>query len=63
MLIAADGRPKQHLAEEARELGWSDEEILEAVAHLAMSEFQSLVSNAAELPQDQLNSSVLPAAA
>lgn len=63
VLIAADGRPKQHLAEEARELGWSDEELLEAVAHVAMNEFQSLISNAAELPQDQLNSGVLPAAA
>lgn len=63
VLIAADGRPKQHLAEEARELGWSDEEILEAVAHLAMNEFQSLISNAAELPQDPGLSQVLPAAA
>ena len=62
-LLSADGRPKQHPAEEARELGWTDEELLEAVSHLAMNEFQSLVSNAAELPQDPASSRVLPAAA
>ena len=62
-LIATDGRPAQHLAEEAREEGWTDEEMLEAVAHLAMNEFQSLIANAAALPNDQVNSAVLPAAA
>ncbi|CAN5425963.1 carboxymuconolactone decarboxylase family protein [soil metagenome] len=62
-LLQTDGRPSAHLGEEAREAGWTDEEILEAVAHVAMNEFQSLVSNAAALPQDQINPSVLPAAA
>jgi AhpD family alkylhydroperoxidase len=62
-LVKADGRPKAHLTEQAREAGWSDEELLEAVGHLAMNEFQSLISNAAELPQDQINSQVLPNAA
>ena len=62
-LIAGDGRPAQHLAEEARELGWNDEELLEAVAHLAMNEFQSLIANAAALPQDQVDARVLPSAA
>ena len=62
-LIATDGRPAQYLAEEAREEGWTDEEMLEAVAHLAMNEFQSLIANAAALPQDQVDSAVLPAAA
>jgi alkylhydroperoxidase family enzyme len=62
-LIATDGRPAQHLAEEAREHDWTDEELLEAVAHVAMNEFQSLVANAAALPLDQSNPSVLPAAA
>jgi alkylhydroperoxidase family enzyme len=59
-LLATDGRPAQHLAEEAREHGWTDEELLEAVAYLAMNEFQSLISNAAALPQDQSDPSVLP---
>jgi AhpD family alkylhydroperoxidase len=62
-LIATDGRPAQHLAEEAREQDWTDEELLEAVAHLAMNEFQSLIANAAALPQDQSDSAILPKAA
>ena len=62
-LVATDGRPAQHLAEEAREDGWSDEELLEAVAQVAMNEFQSLVANAAALPQHQADSAVLPIAA
>jgi AhpD family alkylhydroperoxidase len=62
-LLEANGRPSAHLAEEAREDGWSDEQILEAVAQVALSEFQSLVANAAALPQDQANPSVLPQAA
>ena len=55
-LVATDGRPAQHLAEEAREEGWTDEELLEAVAQVAMNEFQSLIANAAALPQDQTDS-------
>jgi AhpD family alkylhydroperoxidase len=62
-LLDGDGRPSQHVAEEAREHGWTDEQLLEAVAHLALSEFQSLISNAAALPQDQTDPSVLPSAA
>ena len=62
-LVATDGRPAQHLAEEAREHGWTDEELLEAVAQVAMNEFQSLIANAAALPQDQSDSAVLPTAA
>jgi AhpD family alkylhydroperoxidase len=62
-LSEGDGRPSQHLAEEAREHDWTDEQLLEAVAHLALNEFQSLIANAAALPQDQSDSAVLPAAA
>jgi AhpD family alkylhydroperoxidase len=62
-LIDSAERPSAHLGEEAREAGWSDEEILEAVAHLALAEFQTLVANAAALPQDQSDPVVLPAAA
>lgn len=61
--IEADGRPAKHLQEEAREAGWSDEEILEALAHLALNEFQSLVANAAELPREADDPEILPAAA
>jgi alkylhydroperoxidase family enzyme len=62
-VFEADRRPAHHLLEEAREVGWSDEELLEAVSHLALNEFQSLMSNAAALPQDQTDPAILPAAA
>ena len=62
-LVAADGYPPHHLHEEAREIGWSDEELLEAVAHLALNEFQSLIASAAALPKDQATPEVLPSAA
>jgi alkylhydroperoxidase family enzyme len=61
--LATDGRPDKHLQEEAREAGWSDEEILESLAHLALNEFQSLVASAAELPREATDPDVLPAAA
>jgi AhpD family alkylhydroperoxidase len=56
-LLADEGRPPAYLLEEAREADWSDEEILEALAHLALGEFQSLIANAADLPLDQAPSS------
>ncbi|MEO8092774.1 MAG: carboxymuconolactone decarboxylase family protein [bacterium] len=62
-LLDSDSRPDPYLGEEAREAGWTDEEILEAVAHVALSEFQTLIANAAALPQDQIDQSALPAAA
>ena len=61
--LASDGPPPVYLHEEAREAGWTDEEILEAVAHLALSEFQSLIASAAALPKDQATPRVLPSAA
>jgi len=61
--LEADGRPDKHLQEEAREVGWSDEEIIEALAHLALNEFQSLVSSAAELPREAKDPANLPQAA
>lgn len=63
-LEATDDTPPPHyLHEEAREIGWTDEEILEAVGHLALNEFQSLIASAAALPKDQATPRVLPAAA
>jgi AhpD family alkylhydroperoxidase len=62
-VLASDGHPELHLLEEAREIGWTDEQILEAIAHVALSEFQSMVANAAALPQDQSDPSILPKAA
>jgi AhpD family alkylhydroperoxidase len=62
-LFDAHGRPAHHLLEEAREVDWTDEQLLEAVAHLALNEFQSLMSNAAALPPDQTDPAILPTAA
>ena len=61
--LEADGPPPHHLHEEALEIGWTDEEILEAVAHVALNEFQSLIAAAAALPKDQATPRVLPSAA
>jgi AhpD family alkylhydroperoxidase len=61
--LDSGGRPATHLVEEAREVGWTDEEILEAVAELALSEFQSLLASAAELPLESSDPAVLRSAA
>lgn len=51
-LLESKGAPKLHHLEEARESGWSDEEILEAVAHVALATFTNLVTRAVDLPRD-----------
>lgn len=62
-LFTGDGRPAAHLVEEAREWNWEDEQLLEAVAFVALNEFQSLIANAAALPQDQADLAGLPRSA
>ncbi len=61
--LDSDGHPPVHLLEEAREVDWTDEQLIEALGEVALNEFQSLVANAAGLPQDQIDASALPAAA
>jgi alkylhydroperoxidase family enzyme len=51
-LLGADGAPPLHLHEEAREAGWTDEQILELVAHVALSLFTNLVIKAGDVPND-----------
>jgi alkylhydroperoxidase family enzyme len=51
-LLDSDGPPKVHLQEEAREAGWTDEQILEAVAHVALASFGNLVTRAGDVPVD-----------
>jgi alkylhydroperoxidase family enzyme len=41
-----------HLHEEAREAGWEDEQILEAVAHVALAGFANMVTRAGDVPRD-----------
>jgi alkylhydroperoxidase family enzyme len=51
-LVESDGAPPMHRHEEAREAGWTDEQILEAVVHVAMSSFMNLVTRAGDVPRD-----------
>jgi alkylhydroperoxidase family enzyme len=52
LLEAGAGAPPAHLLEEAREAGWSDEQILEAVAHVSLSRFSTLVAASSDVPKD-----------
>ncbi len=51
-LLESEGPPPMHLHEEAREAGWEDEQILEAVAHVALATFTNLVTRAGDVPRD-----------
>jgi alkylhydroperoxidase family enzyme len=51
-LLTSEGRPPLHLHEEAREAGWTDEQILEAIAHVALASFGNLVTRAGDVPID-----------
>jgi alkylhydroperoxidase family enzyme len=46
------GHAPMHLHEEAREAGWTDEQLLEAVAHVALASFGNLVTRAGDVPND-----------
>jgi alkylhydroperoxidase family enzyme len=61
--MESEGHPPHHLLEEAREADWTDDQLLEALGEAALQEFQSYIANAAGLPQDQIDSAVLPSAA
>ena len=41
-----------HLHEEAREAGWSDEQLLEAIAVVALEAFTAMVNVAGDVPVD-----------
>ena len=51
-LLEERGRAPMHLHEEAREAGWDDEQILEAIAALALEAFTAMVNVAGEVPVD-----------
>lgn len=46
------GKPPMHLQEEAREAGWDDEELLEAMAAVALERFTAMVNVAGDVPVD-----------
>ncbi len=50
--VVEDGRPPMHLHEEAREAGWDDEQILEAIAAVTLEAFTAMVNVAGEVPVD-----------
>jgi alkylhydroperoxidase family enzyme len=52
VLVTTDEVPALHLHEEAREAGWSDEQILEAVAHVSLASFTNLITRAGNVPAD-----------
>jgi alkylhydroperoxidase family enzyme len=51
-VVAEPGTPPMHLHEEAREAGWDDEEILEAVAYASLEAFTAWINVAGEVPAD-----------
>ena len=51
-LLEGEAAPPMFLHEEAREAGWSDEQILEAVAHVTLATFTNLVIRAGNIPLD-----------
>ena len=51
-LLDSPGAPPMHLHEEAREAGWEDEQILEAVSHAALASFTNMVTRAGDVPRD-----------
>lgn len=51
-LFTEHGRAPQHLHEEARESGWSEEQLLEAIAYGSIESFTAMVNVAGEVPVD-----------
>jgi AhpD family alkylhydroperoxidase len=51
-LLTTGGQPPMHLHEEAREAGWEDEQILEAIAAVTLESFAAMVNLAGEVPVD-----------
>jgi alkylhydroperoxidase family enzyme len=51
-LAESPGEAPAHLHEEAHEAGWSDAQLLEAIAYLALESFTAMVNVAGEVPVD-----------
>jgi alkylhydroperoxidase family enzyme len=51
-LLEQRGHPPMHLHEEAREAGWTDEQLLEAIALVSLESFTAMVNLAGEIPVD-----------
>jgi alkylhydroperoxidase family enzyme len=51
-LLESEKAPPRHLHEEALEAGWTDEQVLELVAHVALCVFTNLITKAGDIPVD-----------
>jgi AhpD family alkylhydroperoxidase len=51
-LLEHRGRLPMHLHEEAREAGWTDAQVIEAIATVALESFTALINVAGEVPVD-----------
>ncbi len=51
-LVTNEGPPAQHLHETAREAGWDDEQLLEAIATVSLEAFTAMVNVAGDVPVD-----------
>ena len=51
-LVTGGAQAPSHLHEEAREAGWTDEELLEAIAYAALEMFTAMVNVAGDVPVD-----------
>jgi len=51
-LVEHRGHAPMHLHEEAREAGWSDEQLLEAIAYASLESLTAMVNFAGEVPVD-----------
>jgi alkylhydroperoxidase family enzyme len=51
-VLESSGPPPLHLHEEAREAGWADEQVLEAISHVALNTFANIVTRAGDVPKD-----------
>ncbi len=52
ILVVDREKPPMHLHEEAREDGWTDEQLLEAIAFVSMESFAAMINVAGEVPVD-----------
>lgn len=51
-LLTRPAGPPMHLHEEAREAGWDDEELLEAIAYVALEMLTAMINVSGEVPID-----------
>jgi alkylhydroperoxidase family enzyme len=52
-LVQGPGGPPMHLHEAARQAGWTDEQILEAIACASLEGFTAMINLAGDVPVDR----------